>query len=105
MSEREVTEGRLLSQSFGVNPPAVVEVQNPAQRPIELITQDIRTHQMAFQHLGRLMVTEAIEIGRYLEEAKAALPHGQWGGLPQERGRFLRVHRPEFHAGFSGVWG
>ncbi|MCI8538271.1 MAG: DUF3102 domain-containing protein [Oscillospiraceae bacterium] len=102
MSEMEVTEGQLLSQDFGVGgPPAAVGTAEVSQRPIELITQDIRTHQMAFQYHVRMMLSEAIELGRYLEEAKAALPHGRWGaylkdeiGLaPSTAQNFMRVFR------------
>jgi len=102
MSEMEVTEGRLLSQDFGVGgPPAAMQTAGASQRPIELITQDIKTHQMAFQYHARMMLAEAIDLGRYLEEAKAALPHGRWGaylkdeiGLaPSTAQSFMRIFR------------
>ena len=79
MNETEVTEGQLLSQDFGVGGPPAVGAAEVSRRPIELITQDIRTHKMAFQYHAQMMLSEGIELGRYLEEAKAALPHGRWG--------------------------
>ena len=76
MNEREVTEGQLLSQDFGVGgPPAVVEVPPPS-RTVETVTLEIRT----LQHQAQgIILNYAIEIGRRLEEAKAMLPHGEWG--------------------------
>ena len=73
MNEREVTEGQLLSQDFGVGgPPAVVEVPPPS-RTVETVTLEIRT----LQHQAQgIILNYAIEIGRRLEEAKAMLPHG-----------------------------
>ena len=76
MSEMEVTEGKLLSQDFGVGcPPAAVEVP-PPPRTVETVTLEIRT----LQHQAQgIILNYAIEIGRRLEEAKAMLPHGEWG--------------------------
>lgn len=76
MSEMEVTEGRLLSQGFGVGgPPAAVEV-SPPPRTAETVALEIRTLQ---QQAQGIILNYAIEIGRRLEEAKAMLPHGEWG--------------------------
>lgn len=76
MSEMEVTEGQLLSQDFGVGgPPTAVEVP-PPPRTVETVTLEIRT----LQHQANgIILNYAIEIGRRLEEAKAMLPHGEWG--------------------------
>ena len=76
MSEKEVTEGQLLSQDFGVGgPPTAVEVP-PPPRTVETVTLEIRT----LQHQANgIILNYAIEIGRRLEEAKAMLPHGEWG--------------------------
>ncbi len=76
MSEMEVTEGQLLSQDFEVGgPPAAVEVP-PPPRTVETVTLEIRT----LQHQAQgIILNYAIEIGRRLEEAKAMLPHGEWG--------------------------
>ncbi len=76
MNEKEVTEGQLLSRDFGVgSPPAVVEIPPPS-RTVETVTLEIRT----LQHQAQgIILSYAIEIGRRLEEAKAMLPHGEWG--------------------------
>ena len=76
MSEMEVTEGQLLSQDFGVGgPPAAMEVPAPI-RTAGTVALEIRTLQS--QARG-IILSYAIEIGRRLEEAKAMLPHGEWG--------------------------
>lgn len=78
MSEMELQaeEGRILSEQFGVGgPPAAVDVPPPA-RTVETVTLEIRT----LQHQAQgIILNYAIEIGRRLEEAKAMLPHGEWG--------------------------
>lgn len=78
MSEMELQaeEGRLLSEEYGVDgPPAAVEVP-PPPRTVEAVTLEIRT----LQHQAQgIILNYAIEIGRRLEEAKAMLPHGEWG--------------------------
>lgn len=76
MSEMELTEGQLLSRDFGVgSPPTAVEVP-PPPRTVETVTLEIRT----LQHQAQgIILNYAIEIGRRLEEAKAMLPHGEWG--------------------------
>lgn len=72
----QAAEGRILSEQFGVGgPPAAVEVPPPA-RTVETVTLEIRT----LQHQAQgIILNYAIEIGRRLEEAKAMLPHGEWG--------------------------
>lgn len=79
MSETDATEGRLLSQSFGVGGPAEVEELPPPPPPrtVETVTLEIRTIQRQAQGI---LLSCAIEIGRRLEEVKAMLPHGEWGG-------------------------
>lgn len=71
----EESEGRLLSQGFGMSNPTAMETTTP-QRTVEMVTMEIRTLQ--YQAQG-IILNYAIEIGRRLEEAKAMLPHGEWG--------------------------
>lgn len=71
----EETEGRFLSQDFGVGgPPAEVKVRPLAviEAELHLLKQDTRQKETA-------LLCNYIEIGRRLEEAKAQLAHGQWG--------------------------
>ena len=78
MNQMEVVEGRSLSQDFGVGgSPAAVEVPPPPPpRTVETVTLEIHT----LQHQAQgIILNYAIEIGRRLEEAKAMLPHGEWG--------------------------
>ena len=88
MSEMEVTEGQLLSQEFGVGgPPAAVEVP-PPPRTVETVTLEIRT----LQHQAQgIILNYAIEIGRRLEEAKAMLPHGEWGAWLKRELDFSKI--------------
>lgn len=98
MSGMEVSEGRLLSQGFGVGgPPAAVEVP-PLRRTVETVTLEIRT----LQHQAQgIILSYAIEIGRRLEEAKAMVPHGEWGAWlkreldysPSTAQNFMKVFR------------
>lgn len=109
MSDMEVSEGRLLSQDFGVGgPPAAVEVPTPP-RTVETVTLEIRT----LQHQAQgIILNYAIEIGRRLEEAKAMLPHGEWGDwLKREldfsqstANNFMRIFR-EYGAAQQSLFG
>ena len=51
-------------------------------RDIETVTAEIVT---IHNHTQRMMLTGAIEIGRRLVEAKAMVPHGEWGRYLEER--------------------
>ena len=71
------TEGQLLSEEYGVGgPPAPLEEGQPPVRTAGAVAFEIRTLQS--QARG-IILSYAIEIGRRLEEAKAMLPHGEWG--------------------------
>lgn len=75
MSGIEETEGKLLSEQFGVGgPPAEVKARPLAviEAELDLLKQDTRQKETA-------LLCNYIEIGRRLEEAKAQLAHGQWG--------------------------
>lgn len=75
MSEMELTEGQLLSQNFGVGgPPAVKEV-----RPLAVIEAELDMLKHDTQQKERALLSNYIEMGRRLVEAKAQLPHGEWG--------------------------
>ncbi len=54
-------------------------------RNIEVVTAEIKTICMQAKALA---LTYAIEVGRRLEEAKAMLPHGEWGTWLKERTEF-----------------
>lgn len=76
MSGMEVTEGQLLSQDLGVGgPPAAVKLRPLAviEAELEMLKQDTRQKETA-------LLCNYIEFGRRLEEAKAQLRHGEWGG-------------------------
>ncbi len=81
MSEMEVTEGRLLSQDFGVGgTPAA-----PApERTLDVIEMEIRVIE---NQTGQAVLNGAIELGRRLEEAKAKVGHGGWGAWLKKMGR------------------
>lgn len=74
MSEMEVTEGQLLSRDFGVGgAPATVRPLAVIEAELEMLKQDTQQKETA-------LLCNYIEIGRRLEEAKAQLHHGEWGG-------------------------
>lgn len=76
MSDMEVTEGQLLSQDFGVGGPSVPMKVRPLaviEAELEMLRQDTRQKETA-------LLCNYIEFGRRLEEAKAQLRHGEWGG-------------------------
>ncbi len=54
-------------------------------RNIDVVTAEIKTICMQARSLA---LTYAIEVGRRLEEAKAMLPHGEWGTWLKERTEF-----------------
>lgn len=60
------------------------EVQTES-RNIDVVTAEIKTICMQARSLA---LTYAIEVGRRLEEAKAMLPHGEWGTWLRERTEF-----------------
>ena len=102
MSEMEVTEGRLLSQDFGVGgPPAAAEVPlSPVDsgKTPDILAAEIRTIK---NQTGRMVLNASIEVGRRLTEAKAKLPHGSWGEYlknevdysPSQAQNLMRVFR------------
>lgn len=51
-------------------------------RDVEIVTAEIITIKRQTQ---QVLVTAAIEIGRRLTEAKAMMPHGEWGKYLEER--------------------
>lgn len=116
MSERhmelneELTEGRLLSEDFGLSVPASPPETAPAPpRTVETVTLEIRTLQRQAQ---QIMLGYAVEIGRRLEEVKAILPHGQWGEYLKNEveysqstaNNFMRIFR-EYGAAQQSLFG
>ncbi|WP_297311607.1 DUF3102 domain-containing protein [uncultured Oscillibacter sp.] len=102
MSEKEVTEGQLLSQDFGVGgPPATAEAPRPpvdSGKTPDILAAEIRTIKA---QTGRMVLNASIEVGRRLTEAKAKLPHGSWGAYlkdevdysPSQAQNLMRVFR------------
>ncbi len=73
----EPDDGKFLSEEYGVGgPPAAPEDAQPPVRTVGAVALEIRTLQRQAQGI---ILSYAIEIGRRLEEAKAMLPHGEWG--------------------------
>lgn len=69
----EATEGKLLSQDFGVGgPPEKTRPLEVIEAELDFLKQDTRQKEIS-------LLCNYIEIGRRLEEAKRVLPHGQWG--------------------------
>ena len=101
MSERELTEGQLLSQDFGVGGlPATAgdaPLQDSGKTP-DILAAEIRTIK---SQTGRMVLNASIEVGRRLTEAKAKLPHGSWGEYlknevdysPSQAQNLMRVFR------------
>lgn len=74
MSDMEAAEGRFLSQDFGVGgPPAA------PKRPLAVIEAELDMLKRDTRQKETALLCNYIEVGRRLEEAKAQLPHGQWG--------------------------
>ena len=67
----EKNEGQLLSEDFGLSAPP----ETP-ERTVETVALEIRTLKRQAQGI---VLSYAIEIGRRLTEAKAMIPHGEWG--------------------------
>lgn len=95
----EKTEGQLLSEEYGMSgPPAPLEAAQTPVRTAGAVAFEIRTLQS--QARG-IILSYAIEIGRRLEEAKAMLPHGEWGSWlkselnysPSAAQNFMKVYR------------
>ena len=93
------TEGQLLSEEYGVGgPPASLEEAQSQVRTAGAVALEIRTLQRQAQGI---ILSYAIEIGRRLEEAKAMLPHGEWGAWlkrevnysPSAAQNFMKVYR------------
>ena len=82
MSEMEVTEGRLLSQDFGVGGPPAIKPTRPLaviEAELDVLERDTRQKEVA-------LIENYIEVGRRLIEVKAQLPHGAWGPWLENRG-------------------
>ena len=79
MSEMEVTEGQLLSQDFGVGGPPTAKEVVPV-RPLAVIEAELDMLKRDTRQKETALLCNYIEFGRRLEEVKAQLPHGQWGG-------------------------
>ena len=95
----ELDDGKFLSEEYGVGgPPAPLEEGQPTVRTAGAVAFEIRTLQS--QARG-IILSYAIEIGRRLEEAKAMLPHGEWGVWlkrevnysPSAAQNFMKVYR------------
>lgn len=105
MSEMELTEGQLLSQDFGVGgPPAAVRPLAVIEAELDMLKQDTRQKETA-------LLCNYIEFGRRLEEAKAQLRHGEWGGWLKKRelsqstaNNFMRLYR-EYGADQQSLFG
>ena len=107
MSEMEVTEGQLLSQDFGVGgPPATVEARPLAviEAELDMLKRDTRQKESA-------LLSNYIEVGRRLEEAKSQLAHGQWGDWLKKMeisqstaNNFMRIFR-EYGADQQSLFG
>lgn len=107
MSEMELTEGQLLSQDFGVGgPPAIEEV-----RPLAVIEAELDMLKHDTQQKERALLSNYIEIGRRLVEAKAQLLHGEWGAWLKKKeysqstaNNFMLLFR-EYGAEQQSLWG
>ncbi len=105
MSEMEVTEGQLLSQDFGVGgPPTAVRPLAVIEAELEMLKQDTRQKETA-------LLCNYIEFGRRLEEVKAQLRHGEWGGWLKKleisqstANNFMRLYR-EYGADQQSLFG
>lgn len=62
---------------------------NELQRPLEVIETEINFYK-------NQTATGIIEIGKRLIEAKAQLPHGEWGGWLEEKVEFSHQHAVRF---------
>lgn len=74
-----VSEGKLLSEQFGVAGP-------PAARPLAVIEAELDVLEQDTRRKETALIENYIEVGRRLEEVKAQLPHGEWGSWLESRG-------------------
>lgn len=74
-----VSEGKLLSEQFGVASP-------PAARPLAVIEAELDVLEQDTRRKETALIENYIEVGRRLEEVKAQLPHGEWGPWLENRG-------------------
>ncbi len=74
-----VSEGRLLSEQFGVAGP-------PAARPLAVIEAELELLEKDTRQKETALISNYIEVGRRLEEVKAQLAHGEWGPWLENRG-------------------
>lgn len=74
-----VSEGKLLSEQFGVAGP-------PAARPLAVIEAELDVLEQDTRRKETALIENYIEVGRRLEEVKAQLPYGEWGSWLESRG-------------------
>ena len=74
-----VSEGKLLSEQFGVAGP-------PAARPLAVIEAELDVLEQDTRRKETALIENYIEVRRRLEEVKAQLPHGEWGSWLESRG-------------------
>ncbi len=74
--EMELEEARLLSAEIGLSVPNQEVVAPDSERTLATVEMEIRVIQ---HNTAQAMLSGAIETGRRLVEAKAMLPHGEWG--------------------------
>lgn len=74
-----VSEGKLLSEQFGVAGP-------PAARPLAVIEAELDVLEQDTRRKETALIENYIEVGRHLEEVKAQLPYGEWGSWLESRG-------------------
>ncbi len=98
MSEMEVTEGRLLSQDFGLGGSLSATEDAPLSdsgKTPDILAAEIRTIK---SQTGRMVLNASIEVGRRLTEAKAKLPHGSWGEYLKNEVDYSPLSSAEPHA-------
>lgn len=69
------------------------EMENQTPRDIETVTSEIKN---ICQQAQAMALMYAIEIGRRLKEAKAILPHGEWGNWLKEKVEFSQSSANNF---------
>ena len=101
------------SNNLKSNPPGNGKFQNLWNLPVENLKKEILSHVGNCRQLARRTVEEAWQAGRYLDELKSRLEHGQWGtwlkqaGINQETARrFMLIaggHRHNQIGGFLSI--
>lgn len=103
----EPDDGKFLSEDYGVGgPPAGTKV-----RPLAVIEAELDMLKQDTQQKELSLLSNYIEIGRRLEEAKAQLPHGKWGDWLKKKeysqstaNNFMRLFR-EYGAEQQSLFG